>query len=81
MPAVADAGWRAVAPDFAGYGDSEPDPPATWERHVESVERFRHALDAGGFRLHHRGGRVGLAEFGFVDPQLNALSGKLDRGC
>jgi pimeloyl-ACP methyl ester carboxylesterase len=30
MPAVADAGWRAVAPDFAGYGDSEPDPPGTW---------------------------------------------------
>jgi haloalkane dehalogenase len=44
MPAIADAGWRAVAPDFAGYGDSEPDPPATWERHVEALERFRREL-------------------------------------
>src|SRR5918994_1628247 len=41
MPAVAEAGWRAVAPDFAGFGDSPPDPPGTWERRVESVEGFR----------------------------------------
>ncbi|HVG74419.1 MAG TPA: alpha/beta fold hydrolase, partial [Thermoleophilaceae bacterium] len=44
MPAVADAGWRAVAPDFAGFGDSPPDPPGTWERRVESLERFRREL-------------------------------------
>jgi len=44
MPAIADVGWRAVAPDLAGMGDSEPDPPGTWERHVESIERFRNAL-------------------------------------
>src|ERR687894_744135 len=41
MPAVADAGWRAVAPDLAGFGDSPPDPPGTWERHVEGLESFR----------------------------------------
>jgi haloalkane dehalogenase len=29
MPAVAEAGWRAVAPDLAGFGDSPPDPPGT----------------------------------------------------
>ena len=29
MPALAASGWRAVAPDLAGYGDSEPDPPGT----------------------------------------------------
>jgi haloalkane dehalogenase len=40
LPALADAGWRALAPDLPGYGDSEPDPPATWERHVEALERF-----------------------------------------
>jgi haloalkane dehalogenase len=44
MPAVAGVGWRAVAPDLAGMGDSAPDPPGTWERHVESIERFRQAL-------------------------------------
>ena len=35
-PALADAGWRALAPDLPGYGDSEPDPRAhgstTWRR-------------------------------------------------
>jgi haloalkane dehalogenase len=41
LPALATAGWRAVAPDLAGFGDSPPDPPGTWERHVEAVERFR----------------------------------------
>src|SRR5215212_7986664 len=44
MPAVAEAGWRAVAPDLAGFGDSPPEPPGTWERHVESLERFRREL-------------------------------------
>ena len=31
-PALADAGWRALAPDLAGFGDSPVDPPGTWER-------------------------------------------------
>jgi haloalkane dehalogenase len=62
LPAVAGAGWRAVAPDLAGYGDSPPDPPATWERHVESLERFRREL--GIERCvpvaHDWGGLIGL---------------------
>jgi len=45
LAAIAAAGRRAIAPDLAGYGDSPPDPPATWERHVEALERFRGALD------------------------------------
>jgi haloalkane dehalogenase len=44
MPAVAAAGWRAVAPDLAGFGDSAVDPPGTWERQVEAVESFRREL-------------------------------------
>jgi haloalkane dehalogenase len=62
MPAIAEAGWRAVAPDFAGYGDSEPDPPGTWERHIESVERFRRELGIERCVLvvHDWGGLVGL---------------------
>src|ERR687897_1522760 len=61
-PAGADAGGRALAPDFAGYGDSEPDPPATWERHIESLERFRCELGIEGCVLvvHDWGGLVGL---------------------
>jgi haloalkane dehalogenase len=45
LDAVAAAGWRGVAPDLAGFGDSEPpDDPATWEYHVASLEHFRRTL-------------------------------------
>ena len=62
LPAVADAGWRAVAPDLAGFGDSAPDPPGTWERHVESVERFRRELGIERCvpMVHDWGGLIGL---------------------
>src|SRR5215207_300349 len=62
MPAVADAGWRALALDFAGYGDSEPDPPSTWERHIESLERFRRELriDSCVLVVHDWGGLIGM---------------------
>ena len=38
LPALASAGRRALAPDLHGFGDSPPDPPGTFERHVEAVE-------------------------------------------
>jgi haloalkane dehalogenase len=59
---LAEAGWRAIAPDLAGYGDSPPDPPATWERHVESLERFRSELGLEDVVLvvHDWGGLIGL---------------------
>jgi haloalkane dehalogenase len=62
MPAIADAGWRALAPDLAGFGDSEPDPPGTWERHVESVESFRRELgiDSCVPVMHDWGGLIGM---------------------
>jgi haloalkane dehalogenase len=41
LSALQDARCHAIAPDLAGFGDSEPDPPGTWERHVEAIERFR----------------------------------------
>jgi haloalkane dehalogenase len=44
LPEIARAGRRAIAPDLIGFGDSPPDPPATWERHVEALERFRTGL-------------------------------------
>ena len=63
MPVLAGAGWRAIAPDLAGMGDSEPDPPGTWERQIEALERFR--SDQGIERcvpiLHDWGGLIGLA--------------------
>jgi haloalkane dehalogenase len=62
MPALASAGWRAIAPDLPGYGDSPPDPPGTWEHHVEAVERFRAGLGIESCVLvvHDWGGLIGL---------------------
>jgi haloalkane dehalogenase len=62
LPALAGAGWHAVAPDLAGFGDSAPDPPGTWERHVESVERFRRELEIERCVpvVHDWGGLIGL---------------------
>ena len=62
IAALADSGRRGVAPDLPGFGDSPPDPPGTWERQVDAVERFRMAL---GFErialvLHDWGGLIGL---------------------
>jgi haloalkane dehalogenase len=44
LPALSASGRRAVAPDLAGFGDSPPQPPGTWDRHVERLERFRSGL-------------------------------------
>ncbi len=62
MPAIAEAGWRAIAPDFAGYGDSPPDPPGTWERHIESLERFQRELGVERCVpvMHDWGGLIGM---------------------
>ncbi len=62
LPAIAGAGWRAIAPDLPGYGDSPADPPGTWERHVEAVERFRTelGLDRVALVVHDWGGLIGL---------------------
>ena len=62
LPALASAGHRAVAPDLPGFGDSPPDPPGTFERHVEAVERFRRqvGLDRVVLVVHDTGGLIGL---------------------
>jgi haloalkane dehalogenase len=62
MPALADRGWRAIAPDLLGFGDSDSDPPHTWERHVASIEKFRAALgmDRAALVVHDWGGLIGL---------------------
>ncbi|HYP49002.1 MAG TPA: alpha/beta fold hydrolase [Thermoleophilaceae bacterium] len=62
LPALAEAGWRALAPDLAGFGDSPADPPGTWERQVEALEGFR--VQQGVERclcvVHDWGGLIGL---------------------
>lgn len=62
LAAAAAAGWRALAPDLPGYGDSEPHRPATWTRMVDAVTRFHAALELGpvALCLHDWGGLIGL---------------------
>ena len=62
LDGLAGAGWRAIAPDLAGFGDSPPDRPGTWTRHVASLERFRAALGLERLALvvHDWGGLIGL---------------------
>jgi haloalkane dehalogenase len=62
LAAVADSGRRALAPDLPGFGSSAPDPPSTWERHAEAVERFRRALalERVALVVHDWGGLIGL---------------------
>ncbi len=62
LVAAAEAGHRALAPDRPGSGGSSPDPPATWERQVEAIERFATELDLPPVVLiaHDWGGLIGL---------------------
>jgi len=62
LDALADAGYRAVAPDLPGYGDSAPDPPGSWEHHTEILERFRDSvdLDRPALIMHDWGVMIGL---------------------
>jgi haloalkane dehalogenase len=62
LPAVAESGRRAYAPDLHGFGDSEPDRPGTWERHMESVDAFRReiGLERVVLVVHDWGGLIGL---------------------
>jgi haloalkane dehalogenase len=59
---LADAGFRAIAPDLLGFGDSPVDPPHTWERQIEALEAFRLAegLERVTLVVHDWGGLIGL---------------------
>ena len=62
MAGAAEAGWRALGPDLPGFGDSDAQPPGTWERQIEHLERFRAGLGLGPVALvvHDWGGLIGL---------------------
>jgi haloalkane dehalogenase len=66
LPAAARAGWRALAPDLPGFGDSplgEAGAQAgTWEAHVAALGRFHAELDLGQVVLcvHDWGGLIGM---------------------
>lgn len=63
LPAVAGAGWRAVAPDLLGFGDSDLEGRAgTWEDQVGALDAFVSEHDLGPVALivHDWGGLIGL---------------------
>src|SRR4051812_15272966 len=63
MPAVAEAGWRAVAPDLPGFGDTPLDGRSgTWEDHLEALGEFVAAERLAPVALvaHDWGGVVGV---------------------
>jgi haloalkane dehalogenase len=61
---IAQAGWRALAPDLVGFGDSEPTGPgsATWTAQVDALEDLRRAqgLERVVLVVHDWGGLIGL---------------------
>jgi haloalkane dehalogenase len=61
---VADAGFRAVAPDFPGFGDSPPlrGRAGTWDDHVQALDDFvaEHDLAPVVLVVHDWGGLIGL---------------------
>ena len=65
LPAIASAGWHAVAPDLAGFGDSPPfegDETGTWTDHVDVLDDFvaEHDLAPLALVVHDWGGLIGL---------------------
>jgi haloalkane dehalogenase len=75
LDAVARAGRRGLAPDLPGFGDSEPDPPGSWERHISALERFVTELDPGPVSLvtHDWGVLIGLRWACDHPERVNAL--------
>ena len=62
MGPLAAAGYRAIAPDLLGFGDSPVDRPHTWERQVEAFGAFvaGRDLDPVVLVVHDWGGLIGL---------------------
>jgi len=52
-PRPAESGVARGGARLPGYGDSEPDPPGSWERHMKALDRFVAELELGSLRDRH----------------------------
>jgi haloalkane dehalogenase len=62
LPLAAAAGWRAVAPDLPGFGDSPLAADGTWATHIAALADFHAEQDLGPVVLvaHDWGTLIGL---------------------
>ncbi|KQU27157.1 hypothetical protein ASG65_00885 [Bacillus sp. Leaf13] len=63
IPCIVSCGFRTIAPDLPGFGQSEPfDESSTWERYEQFVSDFTRELKLDKFHLivHDWGGLIGL---------------------
>ena len=68
IPPVRDAGYRCIAPDYAGFGRSDKPTDIDWysyDRHVELMARLLEELDVRDATavVHDWGGPIGLRVF------------------
>ncbi|MBA3861262.1 MAG: alpha/beta fold hydrolase [Solirubrobacterales bacterium] len=80
LPAVAAAGWHAVAPDLPGHGDSPLEPhDGTWHGHIRALDDLvtHRGWVPEALVLHDWGGLIGLrwALDAGLRPRALVLSG------
>jgi haloalkane dehalogenase len=68
IPPVRDAGYRCIAPDYAGFGRSDKPTDVDWysyDRHVELMAKLLEGLELRGATavVHDWGGPIGLRLF------------------
>jgi haloalkane dehalogenase len=78
IPPVRDAGFRCIAPDYAGFGRSDKPADVDWysyDRHVELMAKLLEELDVRDATavVHDWGGPIGLRLFVEMEERFSRL--------